>query len=607
MAQLPLITENRAQFDQSPGIPTPNVTMPTVQPVGLKAAADYQTTLANTLDRLSETLFGVSKTFAREAGLEYAAKNPMTAEQLKAMESGDPTKIIGSGPSINIFADTVRKARALEVSSYAEILARDEALKIVKDAELGKEVTSNDAIQRLNSLTDGYSQSLARVDPEASLKFRASLSTTARTVMSEVSKIETKRELVKRKVALDVDYNNMILEVEKLISNPMPIDPKTGVEFNMNEVTGSLQKRFINAALLTVGPDAAEEYGKRLATDIQKVKINVIAKGIMDKDSDIGGDVFGAIERFRGGVAGKYQGIYNSMSLQEQATLRTEIRKQYAEVTAAKKADQEFNKAMDEDEARVLTMNYLKKPNKADLDKLTAIAIRSGAVTPEFVADLPNKSLNAEPRNLGAEMKLKDEINNGIITDLSSLQRRARELGVGVRRTAELQDSVYKSDRSTTNQIEKIARQQARLLPGQMNATARQTESYYSFVDAVEKDYNKQLDEWDKGGKKGVAPNKIDVANSIVTKRRESNVQQKIDGSRNSLTENYGPNGKQKKSNIDFENVPLKYNSKGDAIDLSPDVVTALKRDKFTDAQIDDIRQRAIGIDRLERQRDSIR
>jgi hypothetical protein len=73
------------------------------------------------------------------------------------------------------------------------------------------------------------------------------------------------------------------------------------------------------------------------------------------------------------------------------------------------------------------------------------------------------------------------------------------------------------------------------------------------------------------------------------------------------LTDTYGPAGTQKKSNIDFANLPLKYNSSGEAIGLNPDARAALKRDGFTDAQIDDIEQKLRSIDMKKTERSNIK
>ncbi len=73
----------------------PTVNAPQVDYVGLKAGAQYQNTVSQTLDRLSNQLFGIAKTAATEAGLQYAADNPLTDEEIadcaEKMEASDPT------------------------------------------------------------------------------------------------------------------------------------------------------------------------------------------------------------------------------------------------------------------------------------------------------------------------------------------------------------------------------------------------------------------------------------------------------------------------------------------------------------------------------------
>ncbi len=68
MADLPLLQSGRVEAAGIPGAVLPTVNAPQVDYVGLKAGAQYQNTVSQTLDRLSNQLFGIAKTAATEAG-----------------------------------------------------------------------------------------------------------------------------------------------------------------------------------------------------------------------------------------------------------------------------------------------------------------------------------------------------------------------------------------------------------------------------------------------------------------------------------------------------------------------------------------------------------
>ena len=307
------------------------------------------------------------------------------------------------------------------------------------------------------------------------------------------------------------------------------------------------------------------------------------------------------------GDYGKYTRDVMSFTEEQKSAIRTAIKKRFVESTDILKAEAELKKSGDETEARALIADYFSSPKPATLEKLRAIAIRSGAVSPEYVAELPNKVSGAEPRNVMGEMMLKDEIQKGLITSLADFQNRGRSLGVGIRRLSELQDNWYSGNRSVENDIEGIARAQARLVPGQQNISQRQQQDYYKFISNVEDGFQQETQAWKDGGSKGPAPSKRDIANKLVVKRRESIQSRKIDNITESLISSYGPQGTIKKSNIDFNNIEMKYSKDGEAVGLSSDVKAALRRDGFSDSQIDDIEQKMIGLDKQRKELSTIR
>jgi hypothetical protein len=192
MATLPIIDQTQAMIGQAPGSAARAVSPQPIERTGLRAAANYQSTVAQSLDRISNTLFGVNRKLAEDAGYQYVAENPLTPEQLQAIARGDVRKVVTAGSGINIQQNVIRKARAFEIAGHADIEARKVIIEMLPDIEQGN-ISSKDAQIKLATVLDGYSRSLVQIDPEASLKFRATIASLGNTVLEKAAAAELKR------------------------------------------------------------------------------------------------------------------------------------------------------------------------------------------------------------------------------------------------------------------------------------------------------------------------------------------------------------------------------------------------------------------------------
>ena len=128
MAELPLVQGFRTQIQNAPAAAMPQVTFGERNPqIALESQARYQGAVGEVLDRMSRAVFGVASDMSQRAGLQFAAENPMTPEQLQAMSKGDMSQV-SLGSPLNVFNAAVRKARAFEVSAHAEAEARDQLI-----------------------------------------------------------------------------------------------------------------------------------------------------------------------------------------------------------------------------------------------------------------------------------------------------------------------------------------------------------------------------------------------------------------------------------------------------------------------------------------------
>ena len=311
MAELPTTRELQVQVANAPNAPMPQVSFGERQAVGLefRAQAQMQGTIGDVLDRMTRSVFGMANEMSQRAGLQFSAENPLTPEQLTAMAKGDMSTVQLGSP-LNVFNSAVRKARAIEISGHAEIEGRDKLMTLVSAAGRG-EISTQEVRDQITALTNGYSQSIAKVDPEASYKFRASMGAVGGRVIEKTAEVEAQRRVLANKVKLDRDYSNMQKAVELAVTTKMPIDEATGKEIPVDAFVDALKQNFINNAVAIVGPAGAASFIGRINEDMATTKINSVAQYI-STDPTFSRDP-NAVQRLLRGDAGSATNAYQSL------------------------------------------------------------------------------------------------------------------------------------------------------------------------------------------------------------------------------------------------------------------------------------------------------
>ena len=210
------IESGRMQIANVGGSPMQRVAQPGVDYIGPRAGAQAAGSLAQVLDRMSQYAFGEAKRQRADEGLQYAANNPPTAEQLEAAKNGDPSSLVPQGNS-TYFEQAVRKARSFELSAHFEIEGRNELAKLLSDVEAGT-ATSEQVEARITTLTEGFAKSLSKVEPEAALKFRATMATHGNTVLNAAYSAEVKRAKAQRSAKFDMDFDNGVRLLETTVT-----------------------------------------------------------------------------------------------------------------------------------------------------------------------------------------------------------------------------------------------------------------------------------------------------------------------------------------------------------------------------------------------------
>jgi len=318
MADLPLLQSGRVEAAGIPGAVLPTVNAPQVDYVGLKAAAQYQGTVAQTLDRLSNQLFGIAKSAANEAGLQYAADNPLTDEQLQAAKAGNPEPL-KLGGTFNVFDQAVRKARSFELSSTFEMEARSQMTTMLTAVEMGK-ATTEQVQNKLATMMDGFSRSLSQVDPEASLKFRATSATMGNTVLAKAAEFEMKREKAQRLAKFDADFDNSTRLLEAAVSQGFWVDPKTQQKRSIEDLADVYRSTITTSALLLGDVQVQKQYSDKFEAAFKSAKINAVTKFLLTDETAMA-DTEATLKNIQVGNVGRMSDLVKGMLVSDYGSI----------------------------------------------------------------------------------------------------------------------------------------------------------------------------------------------------------------------------------------------------------------------------------------------
>lgn len=281
---IPRLEGGRAQLANVPGAVLPNVSMPSARTeVAYEAAGRYQGALSSTISQLSNQLFGLSEQIGQKAGLQFAAENGLTEEQLKAISKGDTSSInTGLGSDFNVFSAAVKKYRAMEVSSYAEIEARNELLKLHARAEAGEDISATDVQAKVASILKGPSESLAQIDPDASFKYRATVARMGGDIIKDVAKMDARKQMAANAIKEGINYTNEIRELELFLGGDMPINQRTNTAYEPREIIDNLSENLLKDTLILTGPDGMTKRQASLGKDIDQAVVNSLTKRVLE-------------------------------------------------------------------------------------------------------------------------------------------------------------------------------------------------------------------------------------------------------------------------------------------------------------------------------------
>jgi len=314
-----------------------NVPMVQVQPqqvdfVGPRVAAQASNQLAQIIDRMTASTLEVGKQMRIEEGLQYANDNRLTEAQLLIAKGEAPGKLdLPTTRSFGYFAQAVAKARSIEISSHLEKEGRNELAKLIPQIDNGT-ITPEQAQQKITAVVDGYGKSeFAKADPEAMIKFRATMLTHGSTVMHRAYEKQAERQQQFKLIEFDLDFDNkrkiIRAELERGFWSPVKDQVGTMETDDFTKPTRSIDDlidvhRASTAYKAATLGDARiqKEYSDKFEKMVSEEKINVGTSLVLTEEFMANPSV--GVERILKGDLGKYSAVWQGMTEAEKKAVR---------------------------------------------------------------------------------------------------------------------------------------------------------------------------------------------------------------------------------------------------------------------------------------------
>lgn len=465
------IESGRVQMRGVGGVPMQQVTP---RQVDFMQAANVQAQGANQLaqmiDRMSQSAFTMSGQLSQQAALEDVASNPLTPDQLEMAKNGDMSQLGVGGSTLNLYDAAVRKARSFELASAFDTEAKAEVVKILSDVENGT-ATSQSAAEKLNTMTRGFSQSLAQVDPDAALKFKASMGVYANTVMAEAYKTEQKRTKEKQALLLESNFTNSIKLVEPAMAQGFYVDAD-GKEQPIEPMLEVYRKNVSDTAFAAGGLQMANQYLGKFDKAVAEAKVNAATKVALG--DDYMADPVMGLQKLMKGDLGRMSGVFMTMPQDDKS-------KVIANYMVAINQRDSAEKAMLEDQKQAALKEFVPLYNQAValpdsspkrkqlVLQLTAISNSNPTAVPMSVMSsllTPDKEGAGDPM---VEFNIMAGIYNGTITDPSQIYARIGK-GLTGKQGVSLLGKLVSEDRRDQSELDRGISQLAGIpvVPGQV-------------------------------------------------------------------------------------------------------------------------------------------
>ena len=408
MAELPRYENLGVQYADLPKIST------AMQQVKAQGYAGVE----QSLDRMTNFFQEKAVTEAQKKALKYAIELPPTPEQLlEAKKTGQMPVIKGAG---SVFTETYNKASAHILGNQLQTEFQNRLALKLSAMERGFLPVDVSTLQRdLRDDIDGTISVLTAIDPETSIKFRASMATVGHTVYKQALAIDEKNE----KFSFIANQETAIANLKPVIENvikaytELPTSSYTKMQAaDLEDILQNIIQPLTNADSITKA--GTNQYAIKAYEIVQEAKVGAVLGKLLDPEfAPTVGDA--AIKLSKGDV-GEFTGLYQRLDTDTKNKIRTAHMKAVSDATQLNTAEEARLKAEQKTRGNELTIEFL-RPSTTPVRKQEILTelIRLNEINLTTAIEM-QKPKAAEP-NPVLEADLYDLIKRGVINDLNHL------------------------------------------------------------------------------------------------------------------------------------------------------------------------------------------
>ena len=491
------LESGRIQLNAPSGAPMERVVP---QQVDYMVAAREQArgagTMADIIDRMSQTIFGVGKEMAAQEAVQYVADNPPDRDQLLIAAGFDPATNEFSGVAkdnkrnapipITAFDKAYQKARGAQIATLLKTEGASEIAKMLTrlDEEGAQNLSSNQISEKLANMIAGYTAAAKKESPEAAIEVQASLAASGHTAIEKARQLELKAATEKRLIKLDDLYENKLIELTESFNTA----PEAAV-FKITEFSETVMR----AAIATNDRTVIAETRKKVEKAVLEAQVNAVLKSIVT-DKDLMADFIGTREKIYKGDLGKLSLVMQNLNLYHPGAV-TNLVNTFQQQAVDLRNAKDYQK---EQEAKTRDQSFVSKY----AEWVKASPVRKRQLEAEMVplarstADLDKILKPQGGENKGNPLlvsALRDEIASGRITSPYQLHNYFTRGQINAEQLSSLQTSIYSGDAKSRTDASRVLRSFAGV-GDQIVGTFEKDKMEFIKLEKLENRYDKALE-----------------------------------------------------------------------------------------------------------------
>jgi hypothetical protein len=378
--------------------------------------------IQTSLDRMSTFAFKEAAEKAQREGAQYGAENQPGVEQVMlAIEEGKSPSELFVKPG-TYFGDAARKVQAGQLRTELEVRGRQDLAKLSAAIDAGpvdmKEVTT-----QIKGLTDGFSRALSSIDPEESLRFRASMATAGNAVYTKATEKAAKMYTEELKVlAKDALNTTSQILTDTLSAEQDPMMLLTRVRAERTRVI-EIGKRVNDPVFMR---EALKDFDSKLVGSMVEH---------LNAESKSPSEVF---SKLQSGKVGKLSEVYKSLDKND---VIAGYMKKITENKQILEANRSVQKLENEGAVNGLLIEYYNPTTTSTRKRDIGLSIAKMNV---LSIDQMERFLNPDVKDgdpfVFADLKYK--VATGVITDLDELRRQTTASGLSGKQYAPLAETL---------------------------------------------------------------------------------------------------------------------------------------------------------------------